>query len=224
MDSKIAEIKKLTSRITMNVLGTELSIRIERDNVRPKDGRIFLQIIFDTACTKNKEQKEWHGRKWYLSDAMTNDEIIKTAYSALKAAVEHEAMEGFKVDGVILFNPHLDFEELLTISNKEVRRADNTTKEFMLSKYKKSGKFDINGVEILEGSIINADGYKSDIERNSFHCVEFCDGEFGSDIYSDFEPLSRYKTIEVVGHCTDYKHLMNSEEFDWSGNLGAVIK
>lgn len=54
---------------------------------------------------------------------MTNDEIIKTAYCAAEAAVKHEIMEGFKVDGVILFNPHVDFEELLKISHLEVKRT-----------------------------------------------------------------------------------------------------
>lgn len=42
-------------------------------------------------------------------------EKVKTAYSAFKTVVEHEAMEAFKVDGIKLFNPHVDFEELLKI-------------------------------------------------------------------------------------------------------------
>jgi hypothetical protein len=54
---------------------------------------------------------------------MTDDEIIKTSYGAFKAAVEHEVMEGFKVDGIILFNPHVNFEELLKISHKEIKRS-----------------------------------------------------------------------------------------------------
>jgi hypothetical protein len=31
-------------------------------------------------------------------------------------------MEGFKVDNIILFNPHINFEELLKISDKEITR------------------------------------------------------------------------------------------------------
>ena len=100
-------------------------------------------------------------------------------------------------------------------------------------KYRKSGVRDINGIEIIEGSIINADGYNSDLKEHRFHCVEYEDGTIGSDIYSDFEPLSTYHKIEVVGHCEDFRKLYeqsrNYETYDeedsqWSGNLGAVMK
>lgn len=53
---------------------------------------------------------------------MTADEIVKTVYAAFEAAIKHEVMEGFKVDGIVLFNPHVDFEELLKISHKEIQR------------------------------------------------------------------------------------------------------
>ena len=43
-------------------------------------------------------------------------------YEAFKATIEHEIMENFKVDGIILFNHHINFEELLKISNNEVKR------------------------------------------------------------------------------------------------------
>ncbi len=94
-----------------------------------------------------------------------------------------------------------------------------------ITDYRKSGMFDIKGVEILEGSVINANGYNSDLkdEVPNFHCVEYCDGQFGSDIYSDFEPLARYNKIEVVGHCTQFIDLFDVED-GWSGNLGAAMK
>jgi len=84
--------------------------------------RLYLQIQYHSTCTKTGEFKKWHGRKWYLSDHMTADEIIKTVFIAFKSAVEHEIMEAFKVDGKILFNPHTNFEELLKVSDKEVTR------------------------------------------------------------------------------------------------------
>lgn len=217
----VEKVNSIVGRISMNLLGIEFKTRVERDNLHPDNGRVFIQIIFNAPCTKDGEVKEWHGRKWYLSEHMTDDEIVKTTYSAFKACVEHEVMESFKVDGIILFNPHLDFEQLLAISHNEVRRKDHQSVTDELSKYRKSGRHDINGVEILEGSIINADGYSSDLKEHDFHCVMYEDGEFGSDIYGDFDPLSRYKKIEVVGHCTKYKHLLDGE---WTGNLGAVMK
>lgn len=121
--SVINRIKQLTDRITMSVFGTDFTLRVERDT-QHKPGRIFLQVIYSAPCTRTSLITEWHGRKWYLSDYMTNDEIIKTAYTAFEAAVKHEVMEGFKVDDTILFNPHINFEELLKVSHKEIKRAE----------------------------------------------------------------------------------------------------
>lgn len=88
--------------------------------------------------------------------------------------------------------------------------------------YEVSHYIDINDVRIKEGDLIKADGYGTVLEDNRFYCVELYEGEFGSCIYSDFEPLSRYRKIEVVGHCSDYIEIYKNG--DWSGNLGAAIK
>lgn len=108
----------------MECFGTRFSIRVEHDNefsVNNK-GRVFLQVTYNAPCGKSGQVQEWHGRKWYLSKHMTDDEVIKTAYVAFESAVKHEIMEGFKVDGIVLFNPHINFEELLSISHREVKR------------------------------------------------------------------------------------------------------
>jgi hypothetical protein len=120
----LTKVTTIAARITMSVFGTKFSLRVERDNKNPENGRIFLQVYYSAPCTKTGALKEWHGRKWYLSEHMTADEIVKTAYAAFKAAVEHEIMEGFKVDNTILFNPHIDFETLLDVSYDEVSRDE----------------------------------------------------------------------------------------------------
>lgn len=108
---------------------------------------------------------------------------------------------------------------------KTADAKEDADKSDEMSKYKRSGKYDINNVEILEGSIINADGYNSNLEEGYFHCVEYVNGDFGSNIYGDFDLIGSYKIIEVVGHCTQYKYLLDSTEEDaWGGNLGAVCK
>lgn len=106
----------------MNVFGTECSLRVERDCKDPINGRIFLQVVYNAPCTKTGEDQQWHGAKRYLSEHMTYDEIVKTAYSAFEAAVKHEVMEGFKYKGKIVFNPHVNFEALLSITNQEIKR------------------------------------------------------------------------------------------------------
>ena len=118
----IKHVKDITARISLSAFGTDFSLRVEHDNQNPA-GRIFLQVIYHAPCTKTGELQEWHGRKWYLSQHMTDDEIVKTAYAAFESAIKHEIMEGFKVDGIVLFNPHVNFEVLLAVSKQEVRRG-----------------------------------------------------------------------------------------------------
>jgi hypothetical protein len=119
--SMLNRVIALIEHISASALGCDFSFRVEVDN-EFENGRIFLQATYMAPCTKTGDILEWHGRKWYLSKFMTDDEIVKTAYAAFKAAVEHEVMEGFKVDGIILFNPHINYTELLAISHKEVKR------------------------------------------------------------------------------------------------------
>lgn len=115
------KVIQLVSRISLTCLDKPFTILVEADK-RGGD-RIYLQVQYESKCTKTGELDTWKGRKWYLSEFMTDDEVVKTAYCAFEAAVKHEVMEGFKVDGKILFNPHMNFEALLSISDKEIYRA-----------------------------------------------------------------------------------------------------
>lgn len=109
-------------QITAELFGKSFEFIIERDLKDPINGRVFLQISYTAPCTKTGEDQPWKGRKYYLSEHMTPDEVVKTAYVAFQQAVTHEVMEGFKVDNKVLFNPHVHFEELLKVSDKEIRR------------------------------------------------------------------------------------------------------
>lgn len=115
----IEKVRDTISRITMKCLGNEMIFRIDADTLGT---RLFMQVMYRTVCTKTGKEEYFRGRKWYLSQYMTEDEVIKTAYAAFEAAVKHEVMEGFKVDGIILFNPHINYEELLTVSHREISR------------------------------------------------------------------------------------------------------
>ncbi len=130
----IKEVKKLIKSIDLKLFDRKFTIRVDYDNEWSRtiflnhspniiSGRIFIQIQYTAKCTKSGKSQKWSGRKWYLSSHMTKDEVIKTCYGAFKAAVEHEMMEGFSIGGVILFNPHVNYKELIKISNKEIRRS-----------------------------------------------------------------------------------------------------
>ena len=125
MDAKLYKVLEVTNRISLEIFNKQMGLRVERDN-KQLMGRIFLQVIYYAHCRDTGKAQWWHGRKWYLSEHMTNDEIIKTAYAAFEAAVKHEVMEGFKVDGKVLFNPHVNFEELLKISHLQIQREPET--------------------------------------------------------------------------------------------------
>lgn len=123
--SKLQRIKNLISRIQARLLGFDFSFIVQCDQIH-NSGRYYIQCRYFAPCTHTGESQVWKGRKWYLSEFMTDDEIVKTAWCAFEAAVKHEVMEGFKVDGKILFNPHVSFEALLAISHLEVKREEVT--------------------------------------------------------------------------------------------------
>jgi len=117
---KKKHVKRIVERIDLNLFGQEFEILVRKDRKYGK--RVFIQIQYEDECRSTREVLLLKGRKWYLSEFMTEDEIVKTCYAAFEACVKHEIMEGFCVDGQILFNPHVNFEELLKISSKEIKR------------------------------------------------------------------------------------------------------
>ena len=118
---QLLDLVPVLKRIKMSVFGTDFRLHAARD--KKYGQRVYLQVTFDAPCTKTGKVQNWPGRKWYLSDHMTDDEIVKTAYLAFQQAVTHELLEGFKVDGKPLFNPHTSFEALLTLPDAEVHRS-----------------------------------------------------------------------------------------------------
>mgnify|MGYP006951087584 CR=1 FL=1 len=114
------KIYELLARCRFNLFGLSFYIRAFNDQ---KGGdRVYIQVSYIDKCRISGKEETWSGRKWYLSEHMADDEIVKTAYAACKTAVEHEIMEGFKVDGKVVFNPHVSFEALLSITDQEVKR------------------------------------------------------------------------------------------------------
>ncbi len=121
----IERVYDLVQRINCTLMGHVFGIKVENDLKVNTGGRTYIQMVYSSVCTKSGVEEIWKGRKWYLSEHMTDDEIIKTSFAAFEAAVKHEVLEGFKVDGKVLFNPHINFEELLKISHKEIKREKN---------------------------------------------------------------------------------------------------
>jgi hypothetical protein len=116
----LGAIRELTSHITFELFNQKMFITSAED--KKGGNRVYIQVIYNAPCSKSKEIEQWKGGKHYLSEHMTEDEVLKRVWVAIEAAVKHEVMEGFKFDGIVVFNPHLNFRELLKISHKEVMR------------------------------------------------------------------------------------------------------
>ena len=124
MNEDKKRVEALLTQISIGMLGTKFLFILGEDHLYKVDGvgRVFLQISYFAKCNKTDELQNWKGRKWYLSEFMTDDEIVKTAYTAYEMAIRHEMMETFKFNGIPLFNPHTSYKDILTVSRKEVTR------------------------------------------------------------------------------------------------------
>lgn len=75
-------------------------------------------------CNVTGEPMSWNGRKWRLSQHMTDSEIVQTMLKAVLTAQEHEAREGFLYRGKAIFDPHYDVDLLW-----ELRARDDALSE-----------------------------------------------------------------------------------------------
>lgn len=163
-------VQELLDRISFELFSTKFEIKCFED--KKFGGRVYLQVIY-VAKDKNTEfYEEWKGRKWYLSEHMLDDEIVKTAYAACKAAVEHEVMESFRVDDKILFNPHTPFDVLLGVSDIETKRANPEKNKEIIEQFRK----EVNIDQLNEEMFLEAleEEYLSDEpkeERIDFHSL-----------------------------------------------------
>jgi hypothetical protein len=93
--------------------------------VDSSNGRVYMQIASPKGtCNYSGEEFAWKGRKWFLSEHMTDGEVVQTALVACLAASEHEIREQFKYRGVSIFDPHYDIERLV-----ELRSDPSSIKE-----------------------------------------------------------------------------------------------
>ena len=95
-------------------LDWEILVRFEGKEKRP-----YIQVKGSGPCPITKQHEEWTGRKWFLSKWMCQNEIIRTAYKAIEAAVLHEMNEQFTYKGVRIFDPHINFDKIVEMSQDE---------------------------------------------------------------------------------------------------------
>lgn len=78
-------------------------------------GAFYLQVRFESEDPGTRVVGEQSGRKWFLSEHMTDGEVVQTALMAVLAAEEHEAREFFKFQGEAIFGPHFSLQTLVDL-------------------------------------------------------------------------------------------------------------
>lgn len=84
---------------------------------------MYLQHLFWRRDRETGKAGWGRGRKWHVSAYSTESEIVLTCLKAAITNAEHEVREGFTYQGQPLFHPHPDVNALLTVADKEERRA-----------------------------------------------------------------------------------------------------
>lgn len=89
------------------------------DNARwrllPKGDGFLLQLVYDEPDTKDPggPVMPQHCRKWYISQHSTETEVVRTAYKAVRASLEHRLGEHFYYKGLQIYSPHKSVEGML---------------------------------------------------------------------------------------------------------------
>ena len=83
----------------------------------------YVQCRFIAPDSCGKDERNWSGRKWYISTHATKDEVVQTCLKAVLTSLEHEARESFKYKGVAIFQPHTPIDELVEIAGRKVQRV-----------------------------------------------------------------------------------------------------
>ncbi len=80
-------------------------------------GAMYIQVQF-----RDEDLQLQHGRKWFVSQHSTKDEVVQTALKAVLTSIEHEAREAFLYKGFPIFGPHHSLDDLVNI--QQSKRAE----------------------------------------------------------------------------------------------------
>lgn len=109
-------------------LGMNCDLLVSRDQ-EVENGRYYLQITCWRKDAITGEMGRGYGGKAYLSEHMTDSEIIQVAFGLYKGYWEHEARETFVLinsagEGRRPFGPHIDTWALWEVARRvDVRSA-----------------------------------------------------------------------------------------------------
>lgn len=107
-DPALARLCGLLERVDVEK-GLQIEVTREPPNY-------FLRLSApDGRCNVTGDPLPWTGRKWRLSQHMTDGEVVATAFKAYLTVLEHEAREVFLFDGQPVFNSHVDIHQMVQL-------------------------------------------------------------------------------------------------------------
>lgn len=89
--------------------------------LREGHGGVYLSAMFEAPDNEAKGDPvpvAQYTRKWLLSPAMTNSEIVQTAFKLVLTSVEHETREQFTYRSARIFGPHFNVDDLAEMALK----------------------------------------------------------------------------------------------------------
>lgn len=114
------ELKGVFARALM----TTMDIKYKKGwgfRVGSSRGIPFIQVEVSAevgVCSITGESTSWRGGKRYLSENMTDQELVGVFFDAIKSAEDHETREMFRYKGSSIYNPHLKPSALVGVASK----------------------------------------------------------------------------------------------------------
>lgn len=83
--------------------------------VKDSHGGVHLHAEYMDHDIYTNVYEMQYTRKWKLTPAMTDSEIIQTMFKCCLTSYEHRCREAFKYKGARVFGPHFDVEDLVKL-------------------------------------------------------------------------------------------------------------
>lgn len=107
-------------------LDPSYSVLLGRDKLN-MPGRYFLQLQKVGTDAISGEPWEGRGERLFLSEAMTDSEIVNSLFDFYRLFWEHEARETFRWKGRLIYSPHRSVDGLWETARKLDLRANEGT-------------------------------------------------------------------------------------------------
>lgn len=110
----LRRVEEIVARVTLTGPAAGWRIRVANFDGSTFEGHdMYIQIRATERCNITGALAEWGGRKFHVSHFATESEALLTIWKAVVTAMEHELRENVQIDGVTVFNPHVDVSKLI---------------------------------------------------------------------------------------------------------------